>query len=68
MLRERMKFPKNDKNNRQEALTCIRSAYTMAGTPEYEDEEVNQQTVKHFLNTLAEVSLSITLRSSGRSD
>jgi hypothetical protein len=57
-----MKTPKNSENSRQKALTCIRPAYTMADTPEYESDEVDHLTMKHFLNSLAEISISIASR------
>ena len=68
MPEKRMEFQKNDKNNRQKALTCIRSAYTMAGTPEPDLNETESLIVKNFLNTLAEIALSIASRKNGDSD
>ena len=47
-------------NNPQKSLTCIDGAYTIAGTPE--SKEVNELMIKNFLNTLAEVALSIASR------
>jgi hypothetical protein len=50
-------FPENyDKN----PLTCIHNSYTVSGTRD--GNEVDELIVKHFLNTLAEVSLSIVSR------
>ena len=62
---KRMEFPENGKNNRQKALTCIRSAYTLAGTPN--GGEVDKLMIEQFLKTLAEVSLSIASRNIGNS-
>lgn len=55
------KFPDEKEKNFKNPLTCIHDAYTLAYTPECSNaaEEV---TVKHFLNTLAEVALSIAAR------
>jgi hypothetical protein len=44
----------------QESLTCIHSPYTLSATPE--GSEVDGLAVKEFLNTLAEVALSIASR------
>jgi hypothetical protein len=49
-------------NYEEKALTCIRSAYTLFDTPEPESTETESLIVKIFLNTLAEVSLSIASR------
>ena len=49
-------------NKRPEALTCIPAAYTVSGTPEPEYTESEALMVKHFLNTLAEVSMAIASR------
>jgi hypothetical protein len=50
----------NQENIPQESLTCIGGAYTIAGTPE--SKEVNELMIRNFLNTLAEVALSIASR------
>lgn len=48
-------FPKNyDKN----LLTCIHDSYTVSGT----HDEVEKLMIKNFLNTLAEIALSIASR------
>ena len=50
--------PKTDEN----VLTCIHDAYTVSATNETENSEVDEIIVKHFLETLAEVALSISAR------
>ena len=65
---KRMEIPKDSENSRKKALTCIRSAYTMAGTPEPDSNETESLIVKNFLNTLAEIALSIASRKNGDSD
>ncbi len=59
-----------DKSEKHEekALTCIHSAYTLFDTPEPESTETESLIVKNFLNTLAEISLSISSRKNGDSD
>jgi hypothetical protein len=42
----------------EKSLTCIRPPYTMAGT----SDEAEKLMIKNFLNTLAEVSISIASR------
>ena len=44
----------------QESLTCIHSPYTLSATPE--SAEVDELTIKNFLNTLAEIALSVAAR------
>ena len=68
MSGKRREIPKNGENNRQKLLTGIHYAYTMCGTPESDLDEVDQLTVKHFLNTLVEVSLDIAFRKNGETD
>ena len=46
------------------ALTSIHDAYTLSATNEGKD--VDAIMIKHFLNTLAEVALSIALRQVGK--
>ena len=41
-------------------LTSIHPAYTLAATPEA--SEVDQLTVKHFIETIAEVALAVASR------
>lgn len=50
----------NSQKNPQNALTCIRDRYTLADTP----DSVNDLMIKNFLNTLAEIALSIATRES----
>ena len=46
--------------NSQKSLTCIPSPYTLSATNE--GSEVDGLAVKEFLNTLAEIALSIASR------
>ena len=68
MLVTGMEVPDNNENKQPDVLTGIHSAYTLSGTPEDERNEVDELTVKHFLNTLAEIALAIASRNSGVSD
>ena len=52
----------NTDNNNENLLTRIRNAYTVGDTDNLETEEMNSLIVKSFINTLAEVSLSIASR------
>lgn len=56
--------PKTDEN----VLTGIRNAYTVSATNETETGEMNEIIVKNFLETLAEISLSIATRNRGESE
>ena len=59
------------KNQEEKALTRIRPAYTLFDTPEPDSNETENLIVKNFLNTLADISLSIASRNDkkdGRSD
>ncbi len=58
----------NHENYEEKALTCIRSAYTLSDTPEPDSNETESLIVKNFLNTLAEIALSISSRKNGDSD
>lgn len=49
-------------NQGEKALTCIHLAYTLFDTPEPDSDETESLIVKNFLDTLAEVSLSIASR------
>jgi len=49
------------KNSNRNLLTSIRDAYTLAATPENADE-LDEIIVKHFLKTLAEVTMAIAAR------
>lgn len=53
---------KNTDNNDKNLLTRIRNAYTVGDTDDPETEEMNDLIVKSFIDTLAEVSLSIASR------
>ena len=52
----------NHKNQEEKALTCIHHAYTLFDTPEPDSNGTESLMVKNFLDTLAEVSLSIASR------
>ena len=45
-------------NSNRDPLTCIPDSYTVSGT----NDEVERLMIKNFLNTLAEVALSIASR------
>ena len=65
MLKEKLvsvEKDKNSKNNRLNVLTRIHPSYTLSDTPEPDSNETESLTVKNFLNTLAEVSISIASR------
>ncbi len=49
-------------NYEEKALTCIHPPYTLFDTPEPDSNETESLIVKHFLDTLAEVSISIASR------
>ena len=53
---------KNPENNDNNLLTGIHHAYTVGDTNENESDEMNELMIKHFIDTLAEVSLSIASR------
>ncbi|MFC2072028.1 hypothetical protein ACFLUU_04840 [Chloroflexota bacterium] len=57
-----MTRPEKYTDNNKNLLTRIRNAYTVGDNPEPENEEMNNLMVKNFINTLAEVSLSIASR------
>ena len=59
---------KNTDNNDKNLLTRIRKAYTLGDTNDPETEEMNNLIVKNFINTLAEVSLSIASREVEKTD
>jgi hypothetical protein len=60
-----MEPEKNLSDNEKKALTSIRDTYTLSYTKENENE-VDDLTVKNFLNTLAEVALAIASRKVAR--
>ena len=49
-------------NSQPDPLTRIRGMYTLAATDEDETSEVDRVIVKHFLETVAEIALSIASR------
>ena len=58
----------NRGDNEEKALTCIHIPYTLSDTPVPESNEAESLIVKNFLNTLAEIALSIVSRKNGDSD
>jgi hypothetical protein len=48
-----------------EALTSIHRTYTLAATDEAESNEVDTVIIRHFLETIAEVALSLAIRKQG---
>ncbi len=59
-------FSGDSESGRQNPLTCIRDAYTLASPQEVDANEVDRLMVKYFLDTLAEVALSVASRKVGR--
>jgi len=59
------KIPENDSDN---LLTGIQHAYTVGDNQEPETEEMNELMIKNFLNTLADISLSIAARKGKETD
>ena len=51
----------NSLKDQKKALTCIHGTYTLSNTREV-FSELDEQTVKNFLNTLAEIALAIASR------
>jgi hypothetical protein len=51
----------NSQNDQKKALTSIHGTYTLSNTWEVFGE-LDEQTVKNFLNTLAEIALVIASR------
>ena len=56
-----MKPKENSPDNGKKVLTSIHETYTLPNTEERYNE-VDRLTVKNFLNTLAEVALSVAQR------
>ena len=56
------KTPDNDKT----LLTSIHGAYTVSATQDGGTGEVDRLMVRQFLNTLAEVALSVASRKAGK--
>ncbi len=50
----------------QDPLTCIPDAYTLSATQELDANETEKLMVKHFLETTAEVALSVASRKGGQ--
>ena len=55
-------------NNETEALTSIHGTYTLAATDEPETTETERLMIRHFMETLAEISLSIATRKLNRQE
>ncbi|MFC1968149.1 hypothetical protein ACFLVX_02010 [Chloroflexota bacterium] len=51
-------------NQEKKVLTCIHPSYTLSATPEPDSNETESLIVKNFLDTLADISLSIASRNS----
>ena len=51
----------NSLEDQEKALTSIHGTYTLSNTREV-FSELDEQTVKNFLNTLAEIALAIASR------
>ena len=64
----RRKEPETDnptetgENIRQDLLTCIHETYTLSGPQEANTNEAERLMVNHFLETLAEVAMSVASR------
>ncbi len=67
-MRSGQKEPETDnpteigENNRQNPLTCIHRTYTLSGPQEANSNEVERLMISHFLETLAEVAISVASR------
>ena len=55
-------FSGDSESGRQNPLTCIRGAYTLASPQEVDANEVDRLMIKHFPDTMAEVALSVASR------
>ena len=56
-----MESVNNSPDDQKKTLTSIHRTYTLSNTRE-EIADLNEQTVKNFLNTLAEIALAIASR------
>ena len=52
----------NRENYEEKALTCIHPSYTLSDTQDENASEVDRLMIKHFLNTLAEVAMTVASR------
>ena len=59
-------FSGDSESGRQKPLTCIRGAYTLASPEETNANEVDGLMIKQFLDTMAEVALSVASREVGQ--
>ena len=55
-------------NSEPKALTSIHGTYTLAATNEPETSEVDKVIVRHFIETLAEIAISVASRKINRGD
>ena len=55
-------FSGDSESGRQNPLTCIRGAYTLASPEETNANEVDGLMINQFLDTMAEVALSVASR------
>ena len=62
MNQKNSRKPQKTVNTALKALTSIRDAYTLAATNEGETSEVDLLIIRHFLEVMAEVALSIASR------
>ena len=49
-------------NNRRDVLTGIQDSYILSAKNEQDTGEINNLMIKHFLNTLADIALSVASR------
>jgi hypothetical protein len=68
-----MEMPVNDKDlesdeSQDTALTSIHRTYTLAATNEPVTSEVDRVTVRYFMETLAEIALSVASRKVSRQE
>ena len=60
-------YPQSE-NDGTEALTSIHGTYTLAATNEPETSEVDKMILRHFIETLAEIAISVASRKINRGD
>jgi len=62
-----MKVPESSENKRPYVLTCIHDAYTLSTTQDDDPSEVDKVIIDNFLQTLAEIALTVAFRNGGQS-
>jgi len=62
-----MKVSENNENKRPYVLTCIHDAYTLSTTQDDDSSEVDKVIIANFLQTLAEIALTVAFRDGGQS-